>query len=67
MAKLFTALLSFIAGAAVVAVIGFYSLPGLMIKEIPSPYSFDETLVKIEANAKSLGWKVPKTDRKSVV
>jgi uncharacterized protein (DUF302 family) len=61
MAKLFTALLSFIAGAAVVAVIGFYSLPGLMIKEIPSPYSFDETLVKIEANAKSLGWKVPKT------
>ena len=61
MAKLFTVLFSFIAGAAVAAAIGFYSLPGLMIKEIPSPYSFDETLEKIEANAKAAGWKVPKT------
>ncbi len=61
MAKLFTVLFSFIAGAVVVAAIVFYSLPGLMIKEIPSPYSFDETLEKIEANAKAEGWKVPKT------
>ena len=61
MSKLFTALFSFVAGAAVAAAIGFYSLPGLMIKEIPSPYSFDETLEKIEANAKAVGWKVPKT------
>ena len=61
MAKLFTVLFSFIAGAAVAAAIGFYLLPGLMIKEIPSPYSFDETLEKIEANAKAVGWKVPKT------
>ena len=61
MAKLFTALISFVAGAVLVAAIGFYSLPGLMIKEIPSPYSFDETLEKIEANAKAEGWKVPKS------
>ena len=61
MAKFFTALISFIAGAVLVAAIGFYSLPGLMIKEIPSPYSFDETLEKIEANAKAEGWKVPKS------
>jgi uncharacterized protein (DUF302 family) len=61
MAKLFIALISFTIGAVVAAAIGFYSLPGLMIKEIPSPYSFDETLVKIEANAKAEGWKVPKT------
>ena len=60
MAKLFTVLFSFIAGAVVVAAIGFYSLPGLMITEIPSPYSFEETLEKIEANAKAEGWKVPK-------
>ena len=60
MAKLFTALISFIAGAVVVAVIGINSLPDLMIKEIPSPYSFEETLEKIEVNAKAEGWKVPK-------
>lgn len=61
MAKLLTALISFVAGAVVATTIGYYSLPGLMIKEIPSPYSFDETLEKIEANAKAQGWKVPKT------
>lgn len=61
MAKLLTALISFIAGAVVATAIGYSSLPGLMIKEIPSPYSFDETLEKIEANAKAQGWKVPKS------
>ena len=61
MAKLLTALISFIAGACVTAAIVYSSLPGLMIKEIPSPYSFDETLEKIEANAKAQGWKVPKS------
>jgi len=61
MAKLFTALISFIAGAVVIAVIGINSLPDMMIKEIPSPYSFEETLEKIEENAKAEGWKVPKT------
>ena len=61
MAKLFTALISLIAGAVVVAAIGFYSLPELQIKEIPSPNAFDETLEKSEANAKAEGWKVPKS------
>jgi len=61
MAKLFTALISFIAGAVVIAVIGVNALPDMMIKEVPSPYSFEETLEKIEANAKAEGWKVPKT------
>ena len=60
MAKLFTAFLSFVAGVVVAAAIGFYSLPGLMVKEIPSPYSFEETMEKIEVNAKAEGWKVPK-------
>lgn len=59
MAKFFTVLFSFIVGAVVAAAIGFYTLPGMMIKEIPSPYSFQETLVKIEANAREMGWSVP--------
>ncbi len=61
MSKFFTVLFSFIAGAVLVAAIVFYSMPGMMIKEVSSPYSFDETLVKIEENAKEMGWKVPKT------
>jgi len=60
MAKLFTVLITFIAGAVVAVVIGFYAMPGMLLKEIASPYSFEETLVKIEENAKELGWKVPK-------
>ena len=31
----------------------------LLVKEIESPYSFEETLTTLEANAKALGWKVP--------
>lgn len=61
MSKLFTILISFIIGAIVAAVIGMYSLPGLMIKEVPSPYAFEETIEKVIANAKEMGWKVPKS------
>jgi len=60
MPKTLSILISFFAGAILVAAIGFYSLPGLMIKEISSPYAFEETLEKIAANAKEMGWKVPK-------
>ena len=31
-----------------------------MLVEVESPLGFEETLVRIEANAKELGWKVPK-------
>jgi uncharacterized protein (DUF302 family) len=33
--------------------------PELLVKETQSPYGFEETLEKIEANAKEVGWKVP--------
>lgn len=61
MSKLITILISLIIGAVLATATGLYMLPGFMIKEISSPYNFDETLVKIEANAKSMGWKVPKS------
>ncbi|MEE9446644.1 MAG: DUF302 domain-containing protein, partial [Arenicellales bacterium] len=53
-------IISFIIGAIVATVIGFMMLPSLMINETMSPLPFDETVTKIEANAKALGWKVPK-------
>ncbi len=61
MSKLLTILISFILGAIVAAAIGFYSLPGFMIKEVASPYGFEETMTKVKANAKAQGWKVPKS------
>lgn len=61
MSKLLTILVSFILGAVVTAAVGFYSLPGLMIKEVSSPYGFEETIEKVKSNAKGLGWKVPKS------
>lgn len=60
MSKTLSIIISFIAGAVLITAIGINSLPGLMIKEIPSPYAFEETLEKIAANAKDMGWKVPK-------
>ena len=35
-------------------------LSTLLVTETQSPYGFEETLVKLEENAKALGWKVPK-------
>ena len=60
MAKLLTILFSFVAGIVLTVAVGLNAMPNMMIKEVPSPLGFDETLLKIEANAKRLGWKVPK-------
>jgi len=60
MSKLITIIISFAAGAVLAVAIGTYALPGLMINERVSPLGFDETLDQITANAKGMGWKVPK-------
>ena len=61
MSKFLALLSTFILGAAAAIAIVTYKLPDVMIKEVASPYSFEETLEKIEANAKEFGWKVPKS------
>jgi len=61
MSKLFTIILAFIVGAVAAAAIAYYSLPGFMVKEVQSPYAFEETIEKVVTNAKKLGWKVPKS------
>lgn len=35
-------------------------IPGGMLIEVQSPLAFEATLERLEANAKALGWKVPK-------
>lgn len=61
MSKLLTILISLILGAVLAAVIGIKMLPSVMIKEVQSPYAFEETIEKVIANAKEMGWKVPKS------
>lgn len=61
MSKFLTILISLILGAVIAAAIGIKMLPGFMIKEYQSPYAFEETIEKVTANAKEMGWKVPKS------
>lgn len=50
--------IGFILGAVAFGITGWNIMPGLMLKEIPSPYSVNETVEKISANAKAAGWVV---------
>jgi uncharacterized protein (DUF302 family) len=56
--KLGTLLLGVILGAVLVGGIGWLTMPGMMLHEQMSPYSVDETVTKITANAENAGWVV---------
>ncbi|MCK5649021.1 MAG: DUF302 domain-containing protein [Gammaproteobacteria bacterium] len=51
-------IIGFIVGVVVLGVAGWNMMPGMMLHEMPSPYSVDETVEKISANAKAEGWTV---------
>lgn len=55
-----TAIVFLIIGAVGASLTIKAMMPRLLISEVVSPLSFDETLVHVEAKAKELGWKVPK-------
>jgi uncharacterized protein (DUF302 family) len=60
-----TLVIGFVASVAMIQIAyadpaGQQSAMPQMLLEISSPLGFDETLARIEANAKELGWKVPK-------
>ena len=50
--------IGFIVGMVVLGVTGWNVMPGMMLYEIPSPYTVTETVDKISANAKAAGWVV---------
>lgn len=60
MTRLLSYLVTLVIGGAVALFVGVSMLPNMMLKEIPSPLGFEETLEQVEANAKGMGWKVPK-------
>ncbi|MCK4671425.1 MAG: DUF302 domain-containing protein [Candidatus Aegiribacteria sp.] len=54
-----TGLISFVAGAVLVAIVGISVAPGMMINESESLYSYDDTVEIIQTEAEALGWKIP--------
>jgi uncharacterized protein (DUF302 family) len=49
---------SLVAGIVLTTVIGFYSLPRLMMIEDASPYGFDQTVELFEKTVRSEGWSI---------
>lgn len=47
-----------VAGVILTAVIGFYSMPGLMMREDASPHGFDRTVELFQEKVKEGGWSV---------
>lgn len=56
--KLMSFIVGLIVGAVLLGVVGWNVMPGMMLKEYPSPYSVDETVEKISQNAVAEGWVV---------
>jgi uncharacterized protein (DUF302 family) len=51
----------FIAGIVVAGIVGWNMAPGLMLREVSSPYGVEETAARIQRNIQSLsanGWKL---------
>lgn len=46
-------------GAVVTALVGWNVMPGMMLQEVKSPYSLEETVAKIKTNAEAKGWVIP--------
>jgi uncharacterized protein (DUF302 family) len=50
-------------GVLLIAVVGFFSAPAMMIVEDESQLSYDETVQMIQKSAKANNWKVPKVHK----
>ncbi len=58
----------FIAGLMLMAILGFYSLPGMMMLEDESKYGFEETVEVFKAKVDEAGWSVLQVhDMKSIL
>ncbi len=49
---------AFVVGVILTGVIGFYSMPGMMMLEDESPYGFQETVQVFEEAVRDAGWSV---------
>ena len=53
-----SAVLGFLFGTALLGIVGWTSMPGMMLKEAVSPYGLEETVKLIQDNALAQGWVV---------
>ncbi|MCP3850600.1 MAG: DUF302 domain-containing protein [Gammaproteobacteria bacterium] len=51
-------MIGLVVGIILAGIIGWVTMPGMMLHETLSPYSVDETVAKISAKAKADGWVV---------
>jgi uncharacterized protein (DUF302 family) len=54
-----TAVIAFVGGVVLTAVVGWLVAPGVMMNEDPSSAGFDETVETIQEEAAAQGWAVP--------
>lgn len=54
-----TIIITVVASCLVLVLMLFLMMPKLMVKETPSPFSFDETIERIRAAVDERGWKIP--------
>ena len=53
-----SAIVGFVFGIALLGVVGWTTMPGMMLKEAVSPYGLEETVSMIKENALAQGWVV---------
>ncbi|MEJ2308600.1 MAG: DUF302 domain-containing protein [Gammaproteobacteria bacterium] len=56
--KIGSLLAGIVIGGVIVAVAGWFTMPGMMLHEKRSPYTVEETVEKIKSNAENAGWVV---------
>lgn len=54
-----SSIIGFVLGVVVTAIVGWNVMPNMILKEVKSPYSVEETVAKIKANAEAKGWVIP--------
>lgn len=55
---LLSTIFGFILGIALLGAVGWTAMPGMMLKEVQSPFGLQETVDRISENAKAAGWVV---------
>lgn len=58
MKNIITGLVSAVIGGLIVGIVGFYSLPGMMMLEDESMYDFETTIEVFEEELQNAGWSV---------
>ncbi len=63
-----SAIIGVVAGVIIMGIVGFYSMPGMMMLEDRSPYDFETTIEVFEEKVDEAGWSIlATTDMKEIL